>query len=368
MHAFWFVAAFGASALAAPYSTCNTTVATGQIPFTFPLANGFPDVDATTLRRIQSQAHGTLPNTTLPTSIADTSFTVFELIAFNELFEVAFFTSLLSNMTNEVRGYRIGDSGIESRKSFDTALRSLSVIVAQEQLHALGANKILAAAGRNTISPCQYKFPSSTFAQAITFAATFTDVVLGTLQGAISAFALDGDVAFTTLIASVIGNEAEQEGFFRLTESAYNNPSSLPFLTASAAPFAFSALNQQVIVPGTCPNLTDIALPVFSPLIVSSRYVSSYTSSVSFNITTDNTTLVESLSLVYINQQNLPIVEPLQNVTMADGKVGFKAAFPYNNNINGLVIAALTKTPGPFANASEVAQATVFGPGLIEVS
>ena len=41
---------------------------------------------------------------------------------------------------------------------------------------------------------------------AINLARTFTDVVLGTLQDAQSAFATDGDAELVPLIGSVIGN------------------------------------------------------------------------------------------------------------------------------------------------------------------
>jgi hypothetical protein len=36
--------------------------------------------------------------------------------------------------------------------------------------------------------------------------------------------------------------------------------------------------------------------------------------------------------------------------------------------VNGLTIAAVTNSAGPFESASEVAAATLFGPGLIEVN
>jgi hypothetical protein len=35
--------------------------------------------------------------------------------------------------------------------------------------------------------------------------------------------------------------------------------------------------------------------------------------------------------------------------------------------MNGLTIAAVTNGAGPFATADAVAQASIFGPGLIEI-
>lgn len=71
-------------------------------PFKFPLTNGFPNVamGSSQLMDIQKQAHGTLPNTPLPSSMSDDSAATWQVIAFNEIWEVAFFTSLLTNITD----------------------------------------------------------------------------------------------------------------------------------------------------------------------------------------------------------------------------------------------------------------------------
>lgn len=83
----------------------------------------------------EKQAHGTLPNGGTPSSLAAGDVTSFELIAFNELFEVAFFTSLIQNITNDVSGFDIPNGGV---KNF--VLQTLTAVQAQEELHALGAN------------------------------------------------------------------------------------------------------------------------------------------------------------------------------------------------------------------------------------
>jgi hypothetical protein len=172
----------------------------GQTAFSFPLANGFPTVSQATLKQIEEAAHGSLPNSGSPTSLNDASVTVLELIAFNEIFEVAFFTSLIQNITSNVDGFAI-DSPILQR----AVLNELYAVQAQEELHFLGANGILSSAGKDQIQPCKYVFPSNDFDSAIRLASTFTDVVLGTLQDALNAFATDGDSELVPLIGSVIG-------------------------------------------------------------------------------------------------------------------------------------------------------------------
>lgn len=75
-------------------------------PFSFPLANGFPDPSNTTVAEIQRTAGGTLSNNGPPTGLNAETVNSFGLIAFNEIFEVAFFTELVSNITQGVEHYR----------------------------------------------------------------------------------------------------------------------------------------------------------------------------------------------------------------------------------------------------------------------
>ncbi|CAK3990029.1 Hypothetical predicted protein [Lecanosticta acicola] len=340
----------------------------GQQPFKFPLANGFPNITnpSDALNQIQIQAHGTLPNATLPSSISDLTATTFQLIAFNELFEVAFFTSLLQNITDNVSGFDIGSGAAKQ-----IVVNAITAVQAQEELHALGAEGILQAAGRDQILPCEYVFPTNDFDGAIALASTFTDVVLGTLQDAQLNFGKDGDIGFLPLVGSVIGQEGEQNGFYRLLGNKI--PSALPFLTRSAGAFAFSALNQMFIVPGSCPNLHVLssALPIFGTLNVDTKTPQLEDQLLSFSIPNTNGTQIDAdtNAIAYINQQNVPVTQKIQNVKSEYGKVTFQAFFPGQTNLmNGLTIAAVTKGMGPFAAIEDVVAATLFGPGFIEIN
>ena len=77
-------------------------------PFAFPLANGFPNLNATALQQVEKLAGGTLPNGALPSTLTPNGVQTLQLIAANELSEVAFFTQLLQNITNKVPGYHEG--------------------------------------------------------------------------------------------------------------------------------------------------------------------------------------------------------------------------------------------------------------------
>jgi hypothetical protein len=73
--------------------------------FGVPTDDGFPTPNAQQLLSIENKADGTLSNAPPPPKLANSSLTAFQLIAFNEIFEVAFFSSLLSNITNGVSGF-----------------------------------------------------------------------------------------------------------------------------------------------------------------------------------------------------------------------------------------------------------------------
>jgi hypothetical protein len=288
------------------------------------------------------------------------------------LFEVAFFTELLYNVTNNVPGYEVHRQG-----AHDFIVRALTAIQAQEELHALNANGALEHFNESTILPCQYDFPVDNFEEAINLASTFTDAVVSTLQDVQNSFAADGDIGLIRGVGSVIGQEGEQNGFYR--QLLDKVPSALPFLTASTREFAFSAL-QGFVVPNSCGNLDAIDLQIFNPLSVDTRNIAPCSQTLEFSFEAKNpqpswNSDYSGLSLVYINQQNLPVVEKIQNARKDNNNiVTFQALFPFDDATrgavfgNGLTIAAVTNSSGPFATADLVAKSTVFGPGLIEIN
>lgn len=328
-------------------------------PFSYPLSNGFPSTELSngTIESIQQQAHGTLPNGPPPTSLADNDITSLELIAFNEIFEVAYFTSLLYNITNKVSGYEASTPA-----EYDALVAAITAVQGQEQLHALSANGAVTAFNHPAIGGCQYQFPVTNLNDSLSLARTFTDVVVGTLANAQLLAAQAGDSALVPLIGSIIAQEGEQNGFYRSEIGLI--PSALPFLTAVSRPFAFSALNQVFVVPGSCDAaVAQVGLPIFAPLTVSPAAPSAQTQTLTFTTTDD--VISSAKALVYINQQNVPIVTQIVN----SGNGTITANFPYEENeMNGLTIAALVSTEGPFASADEVANVTVAGPGLIEIN
>lgn len=230
----------------------------------------------------------------------------------------------------------------------------------------MGVNAALTNTNHTAIEPCKYQFPPTTFLEAITLAATFTDVVLGTLPEAQTLFGMDGgeETALVNLFGSVLAQEGEQVGFFRFTQK--KTPSAAPFLTGGSPAFAFSAL-QLFIVPDSCPQpLSAVNIPSFSPLNVLSQ-PEAKNSTLKYSV--KGTISASANSLVYISGQNFPVTVPISDVVVADGATTFKASFPFESGFaNGLTIAAVVKEVGKtYASPDAVAAATVYGPGLIEV-
>ncbi|KAG0157700.1 hypothetical protein PDIDSM_4885 [Penicillium digitatum] len=338
-------------AVAAPFPNVST----------HPLPDGMPNPSPSELETIELNSYGTLPNGPPPIGISEGGIMNLKLIAFNELFEIAFFHQLITNITDKALGYRFTDEG-----DYDFVLNGLRAILAQEELHALDANNALAHVGIDPIEPCQYTFPINDFDSALVLATTFTDVVLGTLQDVVERFALGGDFALTREVSSVIGQEGEQQGWFRVMQGKV--PSELPFLTTSDLNFAFTAI-QSFVVPGTCPNIGSISLKTFATLNVSTAPTTAGTRNIKVSFDAHDWIDQETLWLTFINQQNLPIVGPLRIISKDTKTIVAEALFPYEAyQLNGLTIAAVTTTKGPFTNAYSVANATLAGPGIFIIN
>ncbi|KAJ3497797.1 hypothetical protein NLG97_g1621 [Lecanicillium saksenae] len=334
-----------------------------------PSNDGFPKPNAQQQLSIAKDAGGLLPNVPLPTKLGPGSKTTFQLIAFNELFEIAFFDSLLTNVTKGVEGYKINNH-------IDKITKILTTVRAQEEQHAIAADAALKTAGELSPAACQYQFPTTDLAAAINLAETFTAVVLGALQGANVVFAKENLTVPIQLISSVIGQEGEQNGFYR--HLIKQVPSESPFLTPVPAAFAFSAL-QLFVIPGSCPfALANIDLPIFPALTVNGGPVAaiepkdqhlSFTADLSeaFEAHTYVGSDGSKLWLTYTTGQQKPISVPITNVKWSGNKISFDADFPFEKNVMmGFSHAALT-TSKDFESVDDIVCATIAAPAIIQV-
>ncbi|KAI1266892.1 hypothetical protein F5Y18DRAFT_380835 [Xylariaceae sp. FL1019] len=340
----------------------GSAVAYPAQPGSFP--SGFPTPNAQQVLAIEHQALGKLSNANPPPKLSQAGVTNFQLILFNENTEVAFFSELIANITNNVPGYDY----ISENRSKAEIVEILKTVLAQEELHAITAKNILDKFGAFAPSPCTYKFPVSSLEDAINLAETLTAVVLGTLQDAEQTFAQNGDDIPVRAISSVIGQEGEQNGFYRFLLDRM--PSENPFLTTNVGPFAFSALQDFVV---ECPfDVEQIPIPIFTPLkVLSKAYATDSYLSFSANLGSlpdyNEGSDCSKLFVTYFSGSLMPISEPIINAEYHDGVLTFDALFPFTENqMFGLSIASLTNS-SDFTNPSDVVGSTLAAPGLIEV-
>lgn len=107
-------------------------------PFKFPLSDGFPNPDPAQLAVIEKKAGGTLPDGPLPTILKSAGITTLQLLALNEIFEVAYFTELLANVTNDVTGYDAASiAPLDKKYVIDTLTAVVNVSSPQSKNTAL---------------------------------------------------------------------------------------------------------------------------------------------------------------------------------------------------------------------------------------
>lgn len=188
--------------------------------------------------------------------------------------------------------------------------------------------------------------------------------MLGTLQDAEQSFAKNGDDGPVRAVSSVIGQEGEQNGFYRLLLNRM--PSEKPFLTTNVAAFAFSALQQFVV---SCPfDINQIPIPVFPALnVLTKAQPKDMHLTFSANLSGVAQLDFTKLFVTYLVGQQVPISEPILNPKFDGGILTFDALFPYTENVmSGLTIAALTNSSS-FADADSIVANTLAAPGLIRV-
>lgn len=227
--------------------------------------------------------------------------------------------------------------------------------------------------------PCKYHFPMNNIEDAFALAESFTMLVVGTLQDVSQTLAQNGDNGVVRAIASVIGQEGEQGGFYRTLLGRV--PSEKPFLTTSVGAFAFSYIYNTFVVSGSCPfDISMINLPIFAKLDVKdgSMGLDVKPKDQYLTFTADISTAGgaekflggngKGLYLTYFSGQLLPISEPITNVKWNKGRINFDAFFPFTENVmKGLSVAALT-TSNNFTAPGMVPGATIAAPAVIQVN
>ena len=190
-------------------------------------------------------------------------------------------------------------------------------------------------------------------------------------------FAKDGATDPIQLVSSVIGQEGEQNGYYR--SLLHRIPSESPFLTYVPAPFAFSAL-QMFVVPDSCPfPLSNIPLPILPPIKTNGGAVAllePQDQELTFEADLSSSDQAkqyvggngDGLYLTYTTGQQLPFSVKPTDVKWDGSTISFKATFPYKEYVmHGFSHGALTTTD-TFANGDAVAESALAGPAVIQVN
>jgi hypothetical protein len=343
--------------------------------------------------------------------------TSWKLQAFNEFMEVAFFTQLIANISNSVPGYELDSA---TREYVLSSLETIQAVchcrpgdhevltlkrAQQEEMHAYNANDAVRHFTNGShMFPCTYQFPVSTFAEAVDFAQTLTDMYIGLLaniqQRTAEHLGSDSN-SIVYVLAQALGQEGQQSGWFRSLRRL--PPSAEPFLTTSTREFALSWM-QHWIVPGSCPNMEDIPLRILPPLAITAVSVGDASHSGNVTLVAPGAVDPDSQRVAFVNGALVPTVVPFKvrrtTPCSGDGRFAHRmeggqnvvasteravsasmdledciasteivADMPYAHNVmHGLVLMAVVESREEFITAQDVTDATVFGPALLEWS
>lgn len=97
----------------------------GPRAFSDPTDDGFPSPSDAQLSAIEVIADGKISDAPPPATLAPSSLTAFQLIAFNENFEVGFFSSLIDNITSNVNGF---DLEASAKDELLTVLKTVKAV------------------------------------------------------------------------------------------------------------------------------------------------------------------------------------------------------------------------------------------------
>lgn len=95
--------------------------------YTIPSDDGFPKPDDQQLFKLELEAGGVISNAAPPPKLSAAGIANFQLVAFNEQFEVAFFSSLIENITNNVEGYQTAP-GMKDTSALLDILRNVKAV------------------------------------------------------------------------------------------------------------------------------------------------------------------------------------------------------------------------------------------------
>ena len=292
-------------------------------------------------------AGGGPPNGKLPPNISNTAIADFQAVNFLENFESGFFEQAIEWL-----------GGWNNRHQYDELLNVVTKIHAQEEVHVATAEGILNNYHRKTFKPCTYKFPDvHNIEDFVALANQITVTGVGAVINLIAGLAVT-DPELVQGPASILGNEARQDAFFRVNALGLEFPEPAAFDTRISALYALSLASQFVSdCQGNMPNFTPL------PLLTADVHKKVTGSSGPITFSFDQKEVKNSTSDVFIGWVNQANVVQYTPAKVHAGKVD--STIP--DGLAGFAFAALTNQ-NKFPDVGNLTLATLAGPAPVRIS
>ena len=301
-----------------------------------------------------SLAGGGPPDSKLPPNISNAAIADFQAVNFLENFESGFFEQAIEWLG----GWNDKSNG---HHEYDQLLEVVTKIHAQEQIHVATAEGILTHFNRQTFKPCTYSFPDvHNVEDFVSLANTITVTGIGAVINLIAGLAVT-DPELVAGPASILGNEARQDAFFRAAGPGleFLVPEPAAFDTRISAPYALSLALQFVSnCQGNMPSFT--AIP--SLKADGNKKVTGSSGPITFSFGKDMPKNIPSTGLFvgWVNQAN---VVKYTDAKVVNGKV--ESSIP--DGLAGVAFAALT-AQNKFPDVGNLTEVTIAGPAPVRIS
>ena len=307
-----------------------------------PPANDQNPLDFATL------AGGGPPNGKLPPNISNSAIADFQAVNFLENFEAGFFEQAIQWL-----------GGWNDKHQYDELLDVVTKIHAQEEIHVATAEGILNNFHRQTFKPCTYKFPDvHNVEDFVSLANIITVTGIGAVINLISGLAVT-DPELVQGPASILGNEARQDAFWRVNTLGLRFPEPAAFDTRISAQFALSLAAPFVSdCQGNEPNF--VALPPLKAE-VGKKEVTGSSGPITFSFNTKQ--VKNSTSDVFVGWVNQANVVQYTPAKVWNGKVS--STIP--GGLAGVAFAALTNQ-NTVPDVGNLTLHTLAGPAPVRIS
>ena len=328
-------------------TTISTLALLATTVFSMPTGPSNPPPNDQNPLDFATLAGGGPPNGKLPPNISNSAIADFQAVNFLENFESGFFEQAIEWL-----------HGWNDKHQYNKLIDVVTKIHAQEQVHVATAEGILNNFHRQTFKPCTYKFPDvHNIEDFVNLANIITVTGIGGVINLVAGLAVT-DPELVTGPASILGNEARQDAFFRTAGLGLEFPEPAAFDTRISAGYALNLASAFVSdCQGNMPSFKTIP-PLKADV---HKKVTGSSGPITFSFDSKqvkNTT--NPVFVGWVNQANV--------VQYTDAKVyGGKVESTIPDGLAGVAFAALTNQDH-FPDVGNLTLATIAGPAPVRIS